>query len=170
MSVLVECISVIVRREALDRLYPGGAAAYERDCPNDSFCADDQLTRVGFMTPVDTQAFIDRLVARGFVFVDENGFRDIAVVDQMTGPTAPCDWLSFGKHVAGFTMAWAPGTSPSPMNAPAGWNAGRTDRIKFNPTEQANEYMVPLGRRGNLDVYLDTRTGREVYVGRTSSS
>ena len=170
MSVLVECISVIVRRETLERLYPGGAAAYERDCPNATFCADDQLTRVGFMTPADVRAFVGRLEALGFVLVGPDGFADVAIVDQRTGPTAPCDWLRFGKHIAGYTMVWAPGTPPSPMNAPAGWNAGRTDQLHVTPSESASDYLVPLGRQGMLDVYLDTRTGKEVYVGRTDST
>lgn len=170
MSVLVECISVVVRRDTLDRLYPGGCEAYEADCPNQTFCADGDLTRLGFMTPADVRAFVDRLIGHGLVVTDEGGFRDIAVVDQLTGPTAPCDWLSFGKHVAGYTMAWLPGTSPSPMNAPAGWNAGRTDQLHFTPTDDWSERHVPLGRQGKLEVYLDTRTGKEVYVGRTDGA
>ena len=37
MSVLVEAINVIVRKETLEHKYPGGLQAYEKDCPNKSF-------------------------------------------------------------------------------------------------------------------------------------
>ena len=167
MSVLVECISVIVRCDTLERLYPGGVVAYERLCPNATFCSDDRLTRVGFMTPDDVRAWCGHLERLGLVVLGEAGFEDVAIVDQLRGPTAPCEWLSFGRHVAGYTMAWTPGESPSPMAAPAGWHAGRTDQIQFSPDGAAGERLVPLGRQGKLDVYLDTRTGKEVYVGRT---
>ena len=166
MSVLVECLSVIVRRDTLERAYPGGVEAYERDCPNRTFCMDEHLTRVGFMTPPDVQAFVRRLEALGLRLLGPDGFDEIAIVDQHQGPTAPCTWLQFGKHVAGYTFAHVPGTPPSPMNAPEGWHAGKTDQIRFEPGMQIPKHLVPLGRRGKLDVYLDTRTGREVYVGR----
>src|SRR5262249_59375789 len=55
-------------KETLERKYPGGLEAYEGNCPNKSFCADDYLTRVGFMHPTDVAEFIDRLVSLGFVF------------------------------------------------------------------------------------------------------
>lgn len=170
MSVLIECISVVVRRETLERLYPGGTAAYERYAPNATFCADAELTRVGFMTPDDVRAFVGRLERLGFVVLGPTGFVDLAIVDQHRGTTAPCDWLQFGKHVAGYAMAWTPGTAPSPMNAPAGWHAGRTDQIHFTPEAEKGDRLIPLGRRGKLDVFLDTRTGKEVYVGRTDDA
>ena len=53
MPVLLEAISVIVRRETLERKYPGGVDGYARDCPNRTFCADEYLTRVGFTGPPD---------------------------------------------------------------------------------------------------------------------
>jgi len=51
MGVLVEGISVIVRRDAFERYYPGGTAGYESDAPNETYCDDEYLTRVGFSTP-----------------------------------------------------------------------------------------------------------------------
>lgn len=168
MSVLVECISVIVRRESLERTYPGGARGYEALCPNRTFCADEHLTRVGFMTPADVGMFCEHLERHGLVFFDGAQFVDIAVVDQHQGPTRPCDWLSFGKHVAGFTLAWLRGTSPGAMSAPVGWSIANTDRIHFAPDESGR--LVPIGRDGKLDVFLDLATGKEVYVGRTDRS
>jgi hypothetical protein len=110
MSVLVEAINVIVRKETLEHKYPGGLQAYEGDCPTKSFCADDCLTRVGFVHPTDVREFIDRLVSLGFVFHDGNKFVDVAVVDQRVGLTAPCDWLEVGRFTDGFAGCWLAGT------------------------------------------------------------
>lgn len=85
MSVLVEANSIIVRRDALERAYPGGAAAYEVDCPNQTFCADAHLTRVGFMTPDDVSIFIERLEERGLTSFDGKRSVDIAVLVQGEG-------------------------------------------------------------------------------------
>ena len=56
MAVLVEGFSVIVRKEALERNFPGGLDAYQRQLPNRTYCADDQLCRVGFMAQADAMA------------------------------------------------------------------------------------------------------------------
>ncbi len=53
MAVLIEGISVVVPVDVLEEKYPGGLDAYANDCPNQTFCCDGELTRVGFMTPVD---------------------------------------------------------------------------------------------------------------------
>ena len=49
MAVLVEGFSVIVRKEALERNFPGGLDAYQSQLPNGTYCADEQLCRVAFM-------------------------------------------------------------------------------------------------------------------------
>jgi hypothetical protein len=68
MCVLVEAISVVVPIAVLEKKYPRGAAQYERDCPNGTYCADEHLTRVGFMVPGDVGAFVERLSRLGLVF------------------------------------------------------------------------------------------------------
>ena len=87
MAVLVEALSVIVRNATLESLYPGGVSGYAADCPNRTFCSDGVLTRVGFMTPDDVGAFLERLETRGLVFLHDGAAADIAVVDQHEGPT-----------------------------------------------------------------------------------
>lgn len=51
MAVLVEAISVIVRRDALDARYPGGSDRYVADCPNATTCADAHFVRVRWCYP-----------------------------------------------------------------------------------------------------------------------
>jgi hypothetical protein len=51
MAVLVEAISVVVRRDAIDRSFEGGWMAFVSRVPNATLCTDNQLARVDFMDP-----------------------------------------------------------------------------------------------------------------------
>jgi len=52
MAVLVEAISVVVRRDAIDRSFGGGWRAFVSCVPNTTLSTDDQLARVGFTSPI----------------------------------------------------------------------------------------------------------------------
>lgn len=97
MAVLIEGISVIARRDAIERVYPDGWRGFVRDAPNATLCSDGELARVGFLDPDSTRRFIDSLVGHGLKFHDGEQCLDIAVVDQQRGPTLPCSWLEFGR-------------------------------------------------------------------------
>jgi hypothetical protein len=61
MAILVEGFSVIVRKEALERNFPSGLDAYQRQRPNETYCYNDKLCRVGFMTQDEAMAHARRL-------------------------------------------------------------------------------------------------------------
>jgi hypothetical protein len=168
MAVLVEAIRVVVRRETLDRVYPGGVAGYEVDCPNSTFCTDEHLTAVGFMNPTDTRVFVERLVADlGRGFVGEDGFLDIAVVDERTGPTAPCDWLAFLRLPGNYSICWLEGTHPGEVALGAGRTAESLGTMRYLPPGEAENQLDHLGpdERG-LEVYRDRASGKLLYLGR----
>ena len=97
MAVLVEGISVIVRRSAIDSEYAGGWPGFLSEVPNPTLCYDDDIVRIGFMEPSEVEAFVRHLERNGLRFLDEDTAIDIVVVDQQTGLTTGCDWLEFGK-------------------------------------------------------------------------
>lgn len=99
MAVLVEAISVIVRRDAINKRFTGGWRGFLNVVPNNTLCADDDLARVGFMSPPDVEEFVRHLERAGLVFTSNGKALDIAVVDQMRGPTIPAEWLEFA-HLA----------------------------------------------------------------------
>lgn len=99
MAVLVEAISVIVRRDAINKGFIGGWRGFLNAVPNNTLCADDDLARVGFMSPPDVEEFVRHLERAGLVFTSNGKALDIAVVDQMRGPTIPAEWLEFA-HLA----------------------------------------------------------------------
>ena len=166
MGVLVEAISVLVRRATLEASYPGGVPQYDTDCPNGTFCMDAHLTRVGFMLPSDVQAYVARLERSGLRFMEGGKCKDIAIVDQLRGSTMPCDWVLVGTHPKGFTVAWYPGTSPTPMVCPNGWSLEQIRELHFSGDTEAPGRLLRLSESEGLISYLDMKTGMEVCVGR----
>ncbi len=96
MAVLVEGISVIIRREAIAEKFPGGWDAFVCDVPNRTLCADDKLTRIGFMSPEDVKAYVEDLERHGLIYLENENAIDLVVVDQIRGPTTQCEWIEFG--------------------------------------------------------------------------
>jgi hypothetical protein len=181
MAVLVEAISVVVRRDAIDRAFDGGWRAFVSRVPNATLCTDNQLARVGFMDPNAVQKFVDGLQAAGLVFLRSDLCIDIAVVDQQRGPTMPCEWLEFARIPFGKTggkvaACWLfegprlaagihlPGESID-LATPNGWTfeGSISERVSFVLTEDVAVRLKYLRTERGLDVFLDTTTGREVF-------
>lgn len=138
MAVLVEGISVIVRREAIERKIAGGWDAFRKTVPNRTLCADEEIARVGFMSPSDTRMYIEMLERLGLRFRENGEAVDLAVVDQLGGPTVKCRWLEFGRlphggegrTIAACWLVEGPGTGPETdgrpksltVEVPEGWD------------------------------------------------
>jgi hypothetical protein len=98
MPVLLEAISVIIRAETILAKFPGGFEGYAAQVPNKTLCSDGELIRVGLLTPEETRSYCEQLENKGLTSLAENGESlDIAVVDQLRGPLAPCAWLELGE-------------------------------------------------------------------------
>lgn len=101
MAVLVEGISVVVRKDAMQSKMAGGEERFRLLIPNSTYCDDGELARVGFMAPADVQAFVEELVDAGLTFMEDGQCVDIAVCDQQKGSTADCRWLEFAHLPVG---------------------------------------------------------------------
>ena len=187
MAVLVEAISVIVRRDAIAARLSGGWRQFLAIVPNSTLCFDEDLARVGFMSPADTEAFVRRLEGGGLTFMHDGRAMDIAVVDQMRGPSMPAEWLEFARLSLGGTenkvgACWlfegpriaagmrVPGKGMS-LVTPDGWtyDGSLSASFKFVKTKEVQEKLTFLRHEGGTDVYLDHSTGKEIYVGRPNS-
>ena len=185
MPVLVEGISVIVRRGAIDSRFRGGWRNFESDVPNRTLCTDEELARVGFMSSVDVEAYVGRLEMGGLTFVEDGRSVDVAVVDQLHGPTVPTDWLEFaeftldqkGNKVLGCWLVEGPRITtghdlsliPMWLSTPAGWtyeNSLSADS-GYVANYEMNDKLTFLRHEGGKDIYLDRATGKEAYIGRT---
>ena len=186
MAVLVEAISVIVRRDAIDRQFQGGWHEFENVVPNSTLYADDELGRVGFMSPPDVETFVRYLEEGGLTFVKNGKPEDIAVVDQMRGPTMPADWLEFahlslgetGNKVAACWLFEEPRICADPYAAldlplaiTDGWtyDDSLSANFKFVGNDEISEKLKFLRHEDGTDVYLDLSRGKEVYVGRSKA-
>jgi hypothetical protein len=168
LSVLIEVINVIVRCETVEAKYPGGLAGYTRAVPNQSSCDDGFIARVGFMKPEDVGVWTSRLVEVGFVFQRPDGsFDEIAVVDQHTGPTLPCDWLGYGElfeppvQFAYLLSAGEQGFTE--LFAPGGWEPSE-ESTTFVPNEERDRLQFIESRDG-VSQYRDRETGSTQYIG-----
>jgi hypothetical protein len=174
VPVLVEAISVIIRRDAIDRSYQNGWRGFVSAVPNKTICMDAQLARVGFMNPIDVREFIAALVKSGLVAFDPDGnFVDLVVIDQRSGITAPCDWIEFLRihfESGSIGIARLKGNTENAVCFPGGWTFEKSlsRNAEFQPGVEPGENYEFLRVENGLDVYRDRTTGREVYIGRTT--
>ena len=173
MAVLCEAISVVVRAHRALQAF-GSFEDFKRVISNATLVADNELMRVGFMAPDDVRAFVDLLGGFGLQYIVDGKAQDLVVVDQMRGPAAPCHWLEFGHiEMSGCKVAAARlrGGSSKQLFTPEGWTVtgSLSQTFGFAPISVEGKGMKFLRREGSMDVYLNSMTGKEVYVGRTSS-
>ncbi len=173
MAVLVEAISVIVRRPAIAERFSGGWPAFVRAIPNASGCYDDDLARVGFMNSGDVQAYVSTLEAGGLIFRKDGEAVDIAVVDQLRGPSIPTPWLEVGRiqllqPKMNVCACWPAGQKPDVIAMPPGWKFEGSMSEKPGVSSQGTEgdRLKFLRHENDCDVYLDLVTGKEVFSGR----
>ncbi len=184
MAILVEALSVVVKIDSINTKFLGGMNKFYEIVPNSTFCADDHLVRVGFMNPVDVQGFIDLLEERGLKFLRKNFFVDIAVVDQLKGPTMPVKWLGFGNfHLNdspdSVAASWWVNNTKKGKSAyeppeeikiatPEGWEYENSlsEHTLFVHEKEAEEKVRFLRHEEGVEVYLDLATGNETFVGR----
>jgi hypothetical protein len=167
MPVVIEGFVVIVRNTTLEIEYPGGTSGFAEDCPNNTYCTDDVLSRVGFMRKEDALEFLTELGSRRLKSTRTEGPMDAVVVSQWHGLLKPCDWLEIGSY-KGIPIAWARNFEPTTIVAPPGWSPDR--QLFFLTNEEARERLEFLRTENNIDVYRDKLTGKELYVGRTSET
>ncbi|MFV9673615.1 MAG: hypothetical protein ACNYZH_10345, partial [Acidimicrobiia bacterium] len=152
MSVLVEAHSIIVKVESLEALFPGGLTAYRDSVPNQTLCTDGTLTRVGFMAPADVEHWFESvLVEHGLGIDPSTGLSaTTVVVDQMTGPTGPCDWISVADHRDGYRYCWLSGTDPGTFAAPGYWQPSYSGELSLLAHDDQGSPTV-LGPAGDDD-------------------
>lgn len=164
MSVLVEALSLIVPRKVLDVSYPGGTDAFmnrmcEVEVPCRLVCADDRLVSVSFHGVTEAQVVGNELLGLGIVAVDGDRFQELAFVDQLQGPTMPCDWLEWRRHQDGFTYCWVAGTDPEPMHAPENWTPQHSRDITFHDIRDEPGRCFKLAEEDGRETWVDFQTG-----------
>ena len=175
MAVLIEAISVVVRADSILSKFSGGWDAFKSRVPNQTLCADNELARVGFMTPQDVESFVLLLKRSGLTYLEDGQAIDLVVADQLHGLASSCSWAEFGhvnmgndpkKRVAACRLA---GSANMQVVTPPEWTFENslTRSFGFAPTEHVDKSLTYLRHENGLDVYLNSVTGEEVFIGRT---
>lgn len=169
MSVLIECINVIVRNETIEAKFKGGLEQYILDCPNQTFCTDGYISRIGFMAPPDVRQFIEGLERHGFVFLEDGKAMEITVVDYHYGFMQECDWLYLLKNNKGIATCTLIGQDANKFAAPAWWSPEEPAQssMTFIPNEEENERIQILDSSDGVQTLFDRKTGEVKYMGRT---
>ena len=175
MAVLIEGISVVVRASAVMTKYEGGSAAFVREVPNRSFCADGELARVGFMVPDDVKTYVSHLESRGLTYVNDREAVDLVVVDQRTGLCVACSWAAFGSTLWNNNPAWpivvccAEPTRVKHTVVPDGWafEMSLSAQHRFVRSDAIPPSLKFLRREQDLEVYYDEKLGKEIYAARS---
>ena len=166
MAVLIEQLNLIVRVRTLERKYPGGLVRYRRDTLRFGFCSDGLITRVGSGFRSEVETLRESLNGKGFVWADEFGYPDVAIVDEHTGFDVGCFWLETGRRPDGLSYAFLPETDPTACIAvPPGWKLERREEEESGtaPTEPVAQLLF-LRKDGAANVFLNRRTGQQVRV------
>jgi hypothetical protein len=168
MSVLIEGLTLVVKKLQLEIGYPGGAdafleAALELEKPPRFACTGDEwLVHLGFCDPDHLTPCLEVLHDHGLVAVDDGAFVDMAFVDQHHGPTMPCPWLEWKRHKDGFTLAWMVGTDPSGMVVYEGWSPENSRSMERFDVRDDPDRILPLGMSNGLETALDLKTGHVI--------
>lgn len=174
MAVLIEANCVVILEASIHNKFKGGMAAFESIIPNQAVCADDELLRIGFMVPDDLNEFLKILEHAGLEH-DQNGEAvDFVVVTQFGGIESKCNWAEFGhielmpnQRVAACRLV---NSQAGVLSYPYGWKY--EDSLSYTYAfvpggQQIEKSMKYLRSEGNIDVFLNLLTGKEMYVGRT---
>lgn len=95
MAILIEGLSVVIRKTALDAIFPGGAVRFESGLADEIICSDHDLVCLHFRSPQEVHAFVTWCEQQEITFQLNSRCIDIVVLDQRHGPTAPCNWIEF---------------------------------------------------------------------------
>ncbi|WP_257165528.1 hypothetical protein [Bradyrhizobium sp. SRS-191] len=176
MAVLIEAISVVVKLSSLFERSPAGWEDLKTSVPNNTLCSDNELARVGFMMAEDVRPFVESLTAScGLIHIAGGEAVDVVVVDQLAGPKSKCSWIEYGHLNLGgnpkmrVAACRLKGSKLTQIFTPEGWEFEQSlsRSYGFVPGGSEAKSLTFLRRQDGVDVYLNTLTGKEVYVGRT---
>jgi hypothetical protein len=179
VALAIDGVCVVIRNAIVEARFPGGIAAYERACPNATYCSDGQICSVAFMVEADAKAFADRLTSYGFESPWSSETSEMALIAQHFHRLQPCDWLDVdvlaipdaeGRQV-GVTIAWLRGDNPTTFTAPAGWKPGALQITSGDDLRNNYEFVgAERGDSGSVETYRCRETGQLLHVGRPEIS
>lgn len=161
MPIQIQCSSVVVRNDALDRCLEGGAEQFGEIAETMSY-SDGYLSQASFMSHVDAERLAKGLELRGLR--RDGDSPDFALVherDQSVEP--PCDWLILFEYERRLIATLA-GNKSRKVIAPA--TEHDPDSIQHYSQEEVDKYLEFVERNDSIDTYRHKETGQLVYCAR----
>ena len=172
MAVLVEAVSVVVRRDSIDQRLAGGWEAFVAAVPTAQFCYDSEIARVGFMADADAETFVAHLRALGLLAGTSSTETDVCIIEQLGRSGVPADWLGVSRlstpEIGGeVAVAFLKGTTETRVVMPGGWKfEGSASQTPLAFARADDSRFKFLRIEGNVEVYWDSSQHCEVYAAR----
>jgi tetratricopeptide (TPR) repeat protein len=119
------------------------------------------------MAKADAQKFLNTLEENG-LNVSQGPDSDVVIATEFDRSVEPyCEWLKIGiweKAVIG----WKEGTEPDTVTAREGWDPKVGSKLEFHDPSSM-KFLEFLRLEDHVEVFLNKKTGQEVYIGRTST-
>lgn len=165
MAVAIEFINVIIRKPAVERIYPGGLDGFARqNLPN--LTEDENLLRVGFMGD-DAFVFVSELEAVGLRHLELDPASDLSVI--WSGSALP-PWLVVGI-VNGSAACWESDRPAGELALPEPGFLFRCPRATFNTLQdlvrqcRAELQELPSsGEPGEIGKFICTREDAQITI------
>ncbi len=163
MAVTIEGFTVVVQRNRIQHLLDAGSI--ER--PNSTALHDEHIWKCSFMAEADARDFLRTLEKLG-LNISQGPDSDAALVNEFDCSVDPyCEWIQTG-HWDKAVIAWKEGTRPETVTAHEGWDPKVGSGLTFHD-RFAMQHLEFLRLEDKLEVFLNKKTGKEVYIGRTST-
>jgi len=163
MAVTIEGYTVVAQLPRVQRLLDDGSVKI----PNSTALSDSHIWKCSFMALDDARKFLQALETLGL-----NGSQgpdsDIVIADEFHRSVEPyCEWLKMGVWEKA-VIAWKEGTAPETVSARQGWDPKVGSGLVFHDPSTMH-FLEFLRLENNVEVFRNTKTGQEVYIGRTST-
>ena len=168
MAVYCEFISVIIRRDSIDKYFSGGWTRFVLELPNYSMLTDGEIVNVGFMNPSSTASYLDFLKDEGLQY-RQSGTReinDIEDLDRFNGHLEKRNWLEFGDREFNgqeYFCCWKKDSLIDTLSFPSRRNEGGPlyPVPKHYEPEDFNKKFKFIRVENGLDIYSITRYKKE---------
>jgi tetratricopeptide (TPR) repeat protein len=163
MAIPIEGYSVVAQKDRIQHLLSNGSIVLS----NFTALCDDDIWRCSFMVKADAENFIHSLECFD-LNVNQGPDSDAVLVNEFDQIIDPCcEWLvvdTWEKAV----IAWKAGTHSKTVVAPKKWDPKVGSGLLFHD-HSTMKNLEFLRLDTNVEVFLDKNTGKEVYIGRTST-
>jgi tetratricopeptide (TPR) repeat protein len=165
MAVSIQVFSVIARNSTLKGKLPCGVQDFMDACPNNTFCTDGMISRIGFMSLEDASDFIGWMRSVGFIPLEAGKSRDVALTNCVVGFLFPCDWLTISDF-EGNPVAWLKESGPGEVFIPEFELDAATNHFTAKEFHERFEFVEV---KNQVEVFREKNTGKLIYIGRTKN-